>query len=180
MAENPPLPLADHEPRFERWLVLERLCDELAKGRSVRSVCQDEGMVSRVTLAEWIEKYPRQVGLPIARAKRIGQEQVLDEIVEIADRITEDPASRKVQIWARDLYLQRLDPKRWGDQPANGPTVTVGVNVGVVTPEHLEDIRARKRASIERRKLAETRIPASASFELVDCPGLVISEEPAL
>lgn len=146
---------------FHQPLLLARICEELAKGRSLRSVCRDEGTPDRQTVADWIEKWPEAVGRPIARARSIGEEELLESVGEIVGDRTLDPQARKVEAWGIMEMLKRMNPKRWGDQPAAGPTVTVGVAVNVVTEEELREAQARKRASIERRLRAQSLNPAS-------------------
>lgn len=134
---------------------MERVIAELETGKPLSAICREPGMPCRQTIRDWCEEN-KELGVRVARARLLGEESILEETIEIADDLTEDPASRKVRVWARLEALKRFNPKRYGDQPAAPVNVAVAVNV--MTPEHLADLAARKRASIERRRRSENLI----------------------
>ena len=101
----------------------DAICAELCDGRSVRSVCRDESMPSVKTIMRWLrenEEFRQQY----ARAKEESADAMADDILEIADDLSEDAQSRRVRIDARKWIASKLKPKRYGDkveQTVQGP-----------------------------------------------------------
>lgn len=70
--------------------IAERICMEMAKGRSLRSICQDEGMPDRSTVKLWIINDREGFSAQYARAQRLRYEEMADETFEIADNGAND------------------------------------------------------------------------------------------
>lgn len=116
--------------------VAERICEALANGRSLRSVCRDDGMPSQTTVFRWLaderfapfrERY--------ARAREAQADAIFDEIIDIADDGSNDWMERrredgsvdeavnhehiqrsKLRIDARKWMAGKLAPKKYGDK----------------------------------------------------------------
>lgn len=101
-----------HRVRIEEQRV--EICERLAKGESLASICRLKGMPSQTTVFRWIgdddvfrENY--------ARARELQADSFVDEIVNIAD--TEiDPNRARVRIDARKWTAGKLRPKVYGDR----------------------------------------------------------------
>ena len=110
----------------------DRICEQLADGNSLRSICQAEGMPNRSTVARWLatnEQFRDQY----AHACEMRQEELFDQIIEIADtpqigsksvskatglEITEADMieHRRLQVEARKWALGKMAPKKYGDK----------------------------------------------------------------
>lgn len=100
----------------------ETICDLLGEGRSLRSICADEGMPAKFTVQRWLaanESFRAQY----ARARELQAEHFADEIIEIVDTET-DAAVARVRMDARKWAASKLAPKKYGDkiqQEHSGP-----------------------------------------------------------
>lgn len=92
----------------------DRICSELSGGRSLRSVCEDEGMPDRVTVFRWLREHESFCS-QYARAKEEAADALADEMLDIADS-TDDPQSRRVRVDTRKWIASKLKPKRYGDR----------------------------------------------------------------
>jgi hypothetical protein len=123
------------------------ICERLANGESLRSICRDESMPSVPTVTRWLFKFPEfHVQYALARARQA--ELWADDIIAIADNpvmgtvVTEKPTGvetrhgdmiehRKLQIDARKWIAARILPKKYGAQVENGlvetdkPAITI-------------------------------------------------------
>lgn len=81
-------------PIYDRAAVGERVCDELAKGRTLRSICREGGMPDPSTVLRWVLADPDGFGERYRRAREIGYHLMADELIDIADD-------------CRSLYVQR-------------------------------------------------------------------------
>lgn len=102
-------------PRFEytqQWGDL--ICEALVEGRSLRSICADDGMPSIPTVMKWLAEHEAFAN-QYARAREMQQDTYADEITFIAD--TEpDPQRARVRIDARKWHASKLAPKKYGDR----------------------------------------------------------------
>lgn len=81
-------------PIYDRAAIGERVCDELAKGRTLRSVCRDAGMPDPSTILRWVLADADGFGENYRLAREIGYHLMADELIDIADD-------------CRSLYVQR-------------------------------------------------------------------------
>lgn len=134
--------------------IADAICERLADGESLRSVCRDEGMPSQSMVFRWIaqsDTFREQY----AHAKDAGCELMGEEIIEIADDGSNDwmksnkpddegyslngehVQRSKLRVDARKWYLSKILPKKYGDK------VTMDVNVK-------DDLAARLAAGRKR------------------------------
>lgn len=109
----------------------ERICEMLARGRSMAEICRRKDMPAESTVYKWLaeggafsERY--------ARAREEQADGFADEIIDIADSVapeTGEVAKAKLQIDARKWLAARLAPKKYGDRV----DVSAGVAVKVET-----------------------------------------------
>ena len=119
----------------------ERICLEMAKGRSLRAICQDEGMPARSTVHLWEVNNVDGFSDRYARAQFIRVLEMADETLDIADNAsndwmaTNDPensgfklngeavARSRLRVDTRKWMSSKLAPKLFGDKltHANDP-----------------------------------------------------------
>lgn len=113
----------------------DAICERIAEGESLRKICEDEGMPSRMTVFRWLEA--NEVFCDqYARARVWQAETLMDEILDIADDATRDvveitygegedattsererftaAARDKLKIDSRKWLMGQLAPKKYG------------------------------------------------------------------
>jgi len=118
------------------------ICAELADGRSLRSVCRDEGMPDKATVFRWLAEH-EAFRDQYARAKEESADAMVDDMIDIADDSRNDWMEKagddagagwllngdhvqrtKVRIDTRKWIASKLKPKKYGDkvqQEVSGP-----------------------------------------------------------
>lgn len=98
--------------------IAERLCDEIAKGRSVVSVCDEEWAPSRQTVSDWLNGRgaPPEFSVNYARAREWQADRFASEVISIADDNKDDANSRRVRVDARKWAAGKIMPKKYGDR----------------------------------------------------------------
>jgi hypothetical protein len=109
------------------------ICKALSEGKSLRAVCEADGMPSESTVRAWALDDVEGFAAQYARAREIGYERLADEILAIADTPqtgvkTTTKASgtetvegdmiehRRLQVDARKWMLAKMLPKKYGDR----------------------------------------------------------------
>ena len=112
--------------------IAKYICEQLAEGRSLRSICDDEGMPNRSTVYDWLDADTHGFPDQYARARSRQAETMLDEILEIADDTSNDTiitdfgprpdaewiSRSKLRVDARKWAMSKLAPKKYGDSKA--------------------------------------------------------------
>jgi hypothetical protein len=92
----------------------DEICSLIADGKSVRTICEMDGMPNRCTFNEWRKRTP-ELQAQYDQAYIDYENSVLDDIVYIAD--TEpDPRKAAVRMDARKWDLKIRNRKRFGDK----------------------------------------------------------------
>lgn len=105
--------------------IAREVCERVAKGRSINSVCKDSDMPVRSTFYEWISTHS-WLADKYARARELRAEVLAEEIIEIADN-AEDANKARLQVDARKWAASKLDAKRYGDKVDVGGNLKVDV-----------------------------------------------------
>lgn len=110
----------------------DAICERIADGESLRSICKDEGMPSRMTVFRWLAD-PERVAFrdQYARAREEQAEFYAESIIEIADEKEVEAtyqgedvrldlsssaiARNRLRVDARKWYASKLAPKKYGD-----------------------------------------------------------------
>lgn len=128
------------------------ICERLADGESLRTICADESMPHRATVFRWLasnEAFRDQY----AHAREEQAEALADDIVSISDEVEVrsvtqgeevvlalDPtavARNRLRVDARKWVAAKLKPKKYGDKVAHehegglSLTVVTGVDGGL-------------------------------------------------
>lgn len=111
----------------------DAICERIADGESLRSICQSEGMPNRMTVFRWLNDPERAAFRDqYARAREEQAEFYAESIIEIADeesvtvKVGEDEevsvvldatavARNRLRIDARKWYASKVAPKKFGD-----------------------------------------------------------------
>ena len=93
----------------------DRICEELASGRSLISICAAEDMPSRWTVLRWMRQND-QFATSIARARDDQADYYLDKQIEFTEIATiNDYQLRKFQADNLKWVASKLKPKKYGD-----------------------------------------------------------------
>jgi hypothetical protein len=150
MASNPKSKSAAKKPgrptTYTKKLAGE-ICRRLANGRTLRAVARDRDVPPESTVRTWANNDVEGFHASYARAREIGYQAMIDEIIEIADDASNDWMERqsrhgkerlvlnsehvqrsKLRITARQWLLAKALPKLYGDKvehtgPEGGPLV---------------------------------------------------------
>lgn len=114
--------------------IADSICERLAVGESLRSICRDEGMPSDASVRRWVLADIEGFAAQYTRARDIGLDAMADEILDVADdgrndwveretargstyvALNEEALGRsRLRVDARKWYLSKLAPKRYGD-----------------------------------------------------------------
>lgn len=128
----------------------EKICCRIANGETLRSICRDDDMPTRSTVAEWVVSDREGFSGLYARARDMQIENWADEIVDIADDGSNDWMERnrgeddvgwqlngehvqrsKLRSDNRKWLLSKLKPDRYGDKLTHAGDKDAPVNVVV-------------------------------------------------
>lgn len=85
----------------------------LADGMTIPQIVRADPSLKKETIRDW-RKANQEFGEAYDLAMKEGCFALMDETVDIADDLSEDPASRKVRIWTRHELAARKWPERMG------------------------------------------------------------------
>lgn len=112
--------------------IADAICERLAEGESLRSICADEGMPSKAAVFRWLGKH-KAFSDQYARAREEQAEAFADEMVAISDEretkivmAGEDEAvvvfdatavaRNRLRVDTRKWVASKLKPKKYGDR----------------------------------------------------------------
>lgn len=105
----------------------DKICERIANGESLRSICADKGMPDKATVHRWCAESSEFCD-QYAHAREGQAEFYADEIIEISDTATsDDVAVARLRVDARKWYAAKLAPKKYGDKLTTEHTGTVGI-----------------------------------------------------
>lgn len=124
-------------PKRGRWAgysteIADTICDRLINGESLRAICADPVMPARATVFRWLASN-QEFRRSYAHTRECWEEDMLDEILEIADDSSRDYVQRTgadgkvtwvmdrehiarclLRIKARKWALARMAPRKYG------------------------------------------------------------------
>ena len=98
--------------------IANKICDLFAMGYSMRQVCKEKGMPVPSTIYLWLSKH-REFSDKYVCAKADGQECLVDELSEIADKVLTgdyEPNQARVAADIKKWHITKLAPKKYGDR----------------------------------------------------------------
>lgn len=108
----------------------DRICEQVAHGKTIRTICIDEDMPTVSTIFQWLLKY-KYFSEQYARAREIMADILFDEILDIADNNSKDTeydydgnerpnrewmGRSKLKVDTRKWLLTKIAPKKYGDR----------------------------------------------------------------
>ena len=96
----------------------DKICEQIAHGKSLRAVCAEDGMPPMKTIYRWLEAN-EEFRHQYARAREKQADYFAEEIIEIADSAEAESAAvskAKLQIDARKWAASKIAPKKYGDK----------------------------------------------------------------
>lgn len=126
-------------PSSFKQSVADKICERIALGESLRSICEDESTPSRVTVLRWLRsdaEWGEAFRAQYARAREDQADSLFDEINEIADDGANDWMEKlnkdgeligwtvngeavqrsRLRIDARRWQAAKLRPKKYGEK----------------------------------------------------------------
>jgi hypothetical protein len=99
--------------------LVDRICEWISEGKSLRSFCRIEGNPGFQTVLDWLNDDDKiYFRSKYARAREIQAEIMADELLEIADDTKPDQlklAHDKMKIETRQWIAAKLLPKKYGN-----------------------------------------------------------------
>ena len=154
--------------------IADRICEEIAKGKSLRRICSAEDMPSTSAVCVWLSKH-RDFAEQYARARETQADYLIDEAYQIIDDGSRDEYQlndgskrtdhnhiqrARAQMQLRQWHAARLAPKKYGDRILNehtgaegGPIQQQQVSLVDAPPQETrEEWEARKRKELAERQ----------------------------
>ncbi len=97
--------------QYDRAAVMQYVCSELKKGRSLESICREDGMPHVGTILTWVDSDPQGVGQDYAHAREIGYRKLADEMIEIADKTHEWVTIQELDPDGKPLFDDKGEPR---------------------------------------------------------------------
>ncbi len=91
------------------------ICEKLADGQSLRSICAAPSMPTKAAVFRWLGAYPKFAD-QYGRARETQADSYFDDIADIADDKKLDANDKRIRIDARKWMAGKLRPKRYGDK----------------------------------------------------------------
>lgn len=114
------------------------ICEKITEGMSLRKICMLEGFPKSSAVYVWLDRHP-DFADKYARAREAATEDMLEEILEIADNTELDAQDKRVRIDTRKWAMGKLKPKKYGERQI----VDVGNKEGeTLKVESKEDLAA--------------------------------------
>lgn len=95
--------------------IADEICRRLAEGETLRAICRDMDLPIGTVLG-WVRDDRQGFAEQYTRARNLGYEVMAEEIIEIADRGSEDWQRDRLRVDTRKWLLAKALPKRYGDR----------------------------------------------------------------
>ncbi len=106
-----------HRPSIFTPELGTEICDRIAGGESLRSVCRDDKMPDRATVHRWLlDKNKKEFYDQYENACNIRAENMFDALTEIADNSEGEVQRDRLRVDTRKWYLSKIMPKKYGDK----------------------------------------------------------------
>lgn len=92
------------------------ICERMARGESLRSICKDEAFPAESTVRLWAISDRDGFSAQYARAREAQIEALSEDILEIADDKTGDPQRDRLRVDSRKWLMSKIAPKKYGDR----------------------------------------------------------------
>jgi len=134
--------------------IASAICRRLAEGKSLRSICREEGMPAESTVRLWAMEDREGFSAHYTRSRELGYLAMADELLEIADDGVNDTyakedgteivnhdhiARSRLRVDTRKWMLSKALPKIFGDKVTN-------IHEGGDKPIEMRHVSDRERA----------------------------------
>ena len=163
MTKQKPAPKKRKRGRPSRYTpeLAAKLCERLAEGETLRSVCRDDAMPGKTTVLRWLsDKKNADFRDQYAHARELQADSLFDEALEIADDVSRDWSTDKdgkkvldhehvqrsrLRVDTRKWAAGKLAPKRYGDKMQHtgdgGGPIRTEVDLTGIPTDVLRDLR---------------------------------------
>lgn len=93
----------------------DKICDLLTQGMSLRKICADPEMPCASAVYVWLDRFP-SFAERYTRAREAATEDMLEDILSIADDPALDAQEKRVRIDTRKWAMGKLKPKKYGEK----------------------------------------------------------------
>lgn len=122
----------------------DEICERLKAGESLKQICKDAHLPGDSTVRGWYVDDTQGFSAQYTRARDLALDKMAEDVIDISDEKTDDPARQRLRFDARRWYLSKLAHKRYGDKLE----VTAEVNVNVNVAEKMDE-RIRRLSDIK-------------------------------
>lgn len=106
--------MSDKPTAFDQGIA-DAICERLADGESLRSICSEPDMPTKAAVFRWLAAHETFAD-QYARARETQADSLADDVVTIADNSDLDPNDRRIRIDARKWIAGKMRPKVYGDK----------------------------------------------------------------
>lgn len=94
----------------------DEICEQLALGKSMRTVCAMDGMPAMSSVFKWLREVDN-FSEQYAKAKQESTDAMAEELVDISDNENmADTQRARLRIDTRKWLMAKMKPKKYGDQ----------------------------------------------------------------
>lgn len=127
--------------------VADEICERIALGNSLRSICREDDMPAMSTVFKWLSQQP-SFAEQYTHAREAQADAIVDDILDIADDKSLDPNDRRIRIDSRKWLAGKMRPKKYSDK------TLIGSDPDNPLPEHTVKIDVAGIADQLRRQKA--------------------------
>ena len=102
-------------PSIKSEAICAEVLHRISEGQSLRKIGSDPELPDTRTLMRWLDS-DEEFRQRYARAKEASADVMAEEIMEIADDLSDDANSRRVRVDARKWIASKLKPKSYGER----------------------------------------------------------------
>lgn len=151
MSEEPKAKHPGGRPSLYTEEIADLICEKLTEGMSLRKICQLDGFPKASAIYTWLDKHP-EFADKYTRAREVATEDMLEDILEIADHPELDPNDKRIRIDTRKWAMGKLKPKKYGEKQTHehgnkdgeALKVDMSVDTQALTIAIAEAFRAKK------------------------------------
>lgn len=133
----------------------EDICQRLAEGHSLRTVCTTLGnLITESGVRKWAMD-DEQFGAQYARARSIGLDSLAEKTIEIAGDKSRDPNCRRVEVEAIKWFTSKLRPDKYGDRLELAGKVEHVIDADVLRAKRAERMAKGDLTGAERARISE-------------------------
>lgn len=130
-------------------LLASLICDQIASGKSLRSICKPKKMPAASTVCLWLTQHP-DFAEQYARAREAQADTLAEETLEIADDQSGDYDAdgnfngehvqrSRLRVDTRKWFASKVAPKKYGDKLDHEHSGNVGITIEIARYAQIEN-----------------------------------------